>query len=285
MRCRSTPMLPDALRPSWKGSAASDGPRLRGAGGVRHDHERRLRLDSLDADQRRHPRGEAALALRHEREPVALVLALDEARCVDPPGLAVAAQEAELRERDAHLDGPALRVVRHRRVPHRVPRLVRPGVVEDDLVALHARRAHLEADARPAVQPRVEVDRESVGLGGLVATRQAAVHEGGVAVEEPHAHVERRVVVERGAARSTPSPADPRRDPSARSASTGRRPARPARPDGRRSRSAGRHASRRPRAAAAARAAARCRPRRPGPRHTQGGERERDDERPSGSLA
>ena len=169
---------------------------LGAARGIGHEDERRPRLDAAEPREGRHARSEPALALRDEGQPVALVLARDEAQRVDAPRLVVAPHEAQLGERDAHLDRPPLAVDGDGGVPHGVPRLVRPGVVEDDLVALDAGRRDLEPDAGQAVAPRVEEDREAVGVGGVVAPRQPAADEVGLAVEQPRPHVEGPVVVE-----------------------------------------------------------------------------------------
>ena len=173
LRRRSRPTLPKARGAVEERVARIGGPGLGAARGVGHEDERRARLHPADAGELGHARGEAALGLRHERQPVALVLALDVARGVDPPRLRVAGQEAQLREGDPHLRDQPCVVVVHRGVPHRVPRVVHPRVVEDDLVALDAGRAHLEAHAGEVVAPGIEVEREAVGLGALVAAREA----------------------------------------------------------------------------------------------------------------
>ena len=92
-----------------------------------------------------------------------------------PQAWRVGGREAELRERDPHLDRPALRRRRvDRRFPDRVPGVVLEVVVVDDGVALHAGRADLELDAGQVVVVRVEEEREAVGVRDDVAARELA---------------------------------------------------------------------------------------------------------------
>src|SRR6266545_3076621 len=133
----------------------------------------------------------------NEREPRDLGLAPHDAPRVHAPGGAEGGREAQLRERYPHLHHPALRVHRHRRLPDRVPGVALEVVVVDDGVALDAGRAHLELDAGEMVVVGVEEEREAVRLRHVVAPRELADDAAGLAVVEPHAHVERGVVVEK----------------------------------------------------------------------------------------
>ena len=81
-------------------------------------------------------------------------------------------------------------------LPDRVPRVVAVGVVGDDGVALRAGGADLECRARQPVVERIDIEREPVGVGILVPPRHARDDPGGLAVVQPHADVERGVVVE-----------------------------------------------------------------------------------------
>ncbi len=155
------------------------------------------RLDPVEPLEQGHPRREAALVLRDEGEPRALVLAVDDAARVDAPRVAGRRREAQLRERHADLDASSPpSSTRDGRLPHRVPRVVLEVVVVDRGVALHAGRAHLQHDAGATVAVRVEVDRERVGLGGRVAARELAGDARRLVVVEPRADVEGVVVEE-----------------------------------------------------------------------------------------
>jgi hypothetical protein len=168
---------------------------LGAGGGIGHQLQRAGRADTDNVVQVRHARRQAGLVLPHQLEPVRLVAALDDPLHVDAPRGAVAGREPQLRQRDPHLDRPALVVDAHGRGPHGVPRRVQELVVVDEGVALHASRRHAELRACQVVMMRVEVHEEGVGLDGHVAPRQLA-HDGGrLAIAQPRGDVEGLIVV------------------------------------------------------------------------------------------
>ena len=154
------------------------------------------RMDAVEPREVHHPRGHAAVVLRPELEPDRLVLAVDEAGDVDAPGLLRGFLEAQLRERDPQLRRPACVVVRDPGAPHRVPRIVPEVVIGEHAVSLHTGGADRELHAGAVIVARIQVERDAVGVGPLIASGQSLRDRGRLRVEHPRAHVERVVVVE-----------------------------------------------------------------------------------------
>ncbi len=136
-----------------------------------------------------------------ERPHVLLVQAVDITPDLQPPGLQRVGGEAELAERDAHLDRPAEGVHAGGGLPDRVPRRI---AVE--LVAPDARGVHLEPRVVQVVVVRVEPDDQLVGgqrveravvaarVQQLVATGQRRHHA--ARLGHPRTDIERPIVVE-----------------------------------------------------------------------------------------
>ena len=82
------------------------------------------------------------------------------------------------------------------RLPDRVPAPVVPGVVEQDRIGLHVRRADAEHHPGQMVVHGVEIERDAIGIGIPVARCETTADLCGIAVEETHADVQRAVVVE-----------------------------------------------------------------------------------------
>jgi hypothetical protein len=80
-------------------------------------------------------------------------------------------------------------------VPHAVPGVVVPVVVEERAVIEGASRIDPEVEAAALVVIGVDVDLEAVGAGTLIAARQTRDDRVRMRVVEPGADVERRVVV------------------------------------------------------------------------------------------
>ena len=119
--------------------------------------QRRRRVNAGDALEAGRLRRQAGLVLADKPEPRRFVTALDDALDVDAPGVAVGVREPQLRQGDAHLDGPSARADLHRRRPHGVPRRVEKIVVVDERVALDAGRRHAELRAGEARVVRVGI--------------------------------------------------------------------------------------------------------------------------------
>ena len=104
--------------------------------------------------------------------------------------------EAQLRERDSQLRRPACVVVRDLGPPYRVPRIVPEVVIGEHAVSLHTGGADRELHAGAVIVARIQVERDAVGVGPLIASGQSLRDRGRLRVEHPRAHVERVVVVE-----------------------------------------------------------------------------------------
>ena len=125
---------------------------------VRQQLQRRGRVDAGNALETGHLRRQAGLVLADKPQPRRFVAALDDALDVDAPRVAVGVRKAQLRERDAHLEGPSACADFHRRRPHGVPGRVEEIVVVDERVALDPGRRHAELRASQAGVVRIEVD-------------------------------------------------------------------------------------------------------------------------------
>jgi hypothetical protein len=191
----SRPALPTARLPELNGSGR--GPDVLGAGGrVRQQVEVRARLDAVESFQVAQARREATILLEDQFPPVRFVLATDEPFDVEAPDLAVAAREAQLRERDAHLRRPAVAVHGDLRVPDAVPRVVFGRVVVDGRVAERTGGGHLEPRAGQVIVVRIEIDDDVVGIEtGCVAARQASPDLRRLRIEHPRPDIECLVVV------------------------------------------------------------------------------------------
>ena len=154
------------------------------------------RMGAVEPREVHHPRGHAAVVLRPELEPDRLVLAVDEAGDVDAPGLLRGFLESQLGERDPQLRRPACVVLRDPGAPHRVPRIVPEVVIGEHAVSLHTGSADRELHAGAVIVARIQVERDAVGVGPLIASGQSLRDRGRLRVEHPRAHVERVVVVE-----------------------------------------------------------------------------------------
>ncbi len=139
-----------------------------------------------------HQRDEAALLLADERPPVLLGAALDVADDVKAPRPRVAGLEPQLRERHAQFGHPAVLVDRHGRVPHAVPRVVVPRVVEQRRVTLCAGGGHGEVRTGQVIVVRVERDVDGVGdaIGIAIPSGEPPGDGRGLAVEHPRADVD-----------------------------------------------------------------------------------------------
>ena len=109
---------------------------------------------------------------------------------LEAEGVRGGAREPQLAERNAELGGPALGVARNGDVPHRVPRVVFFGVVEDVGVALHAGRVDLEDEPGAPVVIRVDADGNPVRRRPGVAARELRGDAARLAVERAHADVD-----------------------------------------------------------------------------------------------
>ena len=151
----------------------------------------------VQADQVSEPGHEPALRLADERPHREFVLAEDRADEADPPHLLARAREAELGKRNPVLGAPAARVHAGRYFPHRVPRLIGEiSVVAELQVRLDAERRDVEAKGGAVVVVAVDQDAEVVALGERVPPSQVAGDPGGLAIEQSHADVQRRGVVQ-----------------------------------------------------------------------------------------
>ncbi len=143
-----------------------------------------------------HARRATALVLRDQLEPIAFVLAPDESHRVDAPRLALAEGEAQLRERNSHLDRPAIFINRHVGLPDGVPAPVVPGVIEEDRIRLHVRRTDPEHHSGQVIVHRIEIERDAIGIAVAVAGGQPAAEMDRVVIEHTHTDVQSAVVVE-----------------------------------------------------------------------------------------
>src|SRR5690606_17074573 len=101
------------LRPVAEGVSRRDALELRLASDVRDELHPAARADPVEAVEGGEARDESA-SLPEARHQVAhLVASADPAADVDAPHLVGPVVHPELRERDAHLDGPALSVALH----------------------------------------------------------------------------------------------------------------------------------------------------------------------------
>jgi hypothetical protein len=145
--------------------------------------------------------GAAGLVPAPEGPHVLLVLPVDVAPDLEPPGLCRLAGKAQLAERNAQLGGPAGRVHLRGPLPDRVPR-----AIAVELVALHTRRIDLEPGVIQVivvgVQPddqlvrgeRIEGAVVAVRVQQLIPPREGGHHPAGLA--QAGADVERLVVVQ-----------------------------------------------------------------------------------------
>ncbi len=166
------------------------------AGGVGRELDRVARMEVGETAELGEARDEPALGPRRIDQPVALVAARDLAPEVDTPGAVRGAMvEAKLGERDPHLGGPAVAGAAGLALPHAVPGIVVPAVVEQRPIGEHARRVDGEVVAAAPVVERIEEQDEAVAGHALVAPAQARDDRVGVRVPHPRPDVERVVVV------------------------------------------------------------------------------------------
>src|SRR5262249_16682313 len=126
-------------------------------------------------------------------DPDLLASSLDDSSEVDPPALH--AGEAHLGERDSHFAGPALIVAMRLALPHAVPGVVVPPVVEERAVVERAGRADLEVIAAAPVTVGIDEQAKLVAWNGDVAPREARDDGVGCRIEHARSDVERVVVV------------------------------------------------------------------------------------------
>jgi hypothetical protein len=100
------------------------------------------------------------------------VLVTDEARKVDAPDLLVTRIDAELRQRNAQLCRPSLRVMPDGGAPDRIPRLVGERIVGDRGISLHAGGRDGELHACAVIMTWVEIQSDAVRVGRAVAGAQ-----------------------------------------------------------------------------------------------------------------
>ncbi len=138
--------------------------------------------------------------LARERHPVRLfVLAQDDPAQVQPPHRLVhASLEAQLAERDRHLDVPAAIVAARLHFPDRVPVVVDdPAVVDRVRVLVGTERIGAEVERVPLVVEGVDDDLDLVALAeARIALEFAREYAIGRRIECPHAEIERPVVVQ-----------------------------------------------------------------------------------------
>ena len=139
---------------------------------VRHDLQRALRMNAVDAVQIGEARHEAALSLRRVDQVVDLIVLGDAAREVDSPHLLRALLKAQLRIGDLDLGRPAAGGDLGGGLPHRIPAPIVVDVVVQIHVDLHVGRIDPEARAGEPVVLRIDVDAEPVGLKAVVAAAE-----------------------------------------------------------------------------------------------------------------
>ena len=155
------------------------------------------RRDVAQPGQVSEARHEPAFRLPDERPHGEFVLAQNGPHEADAPDLVRGAREAQLRERDTVLGRPAERVHAGGDLPHGIPRVVGEVAVVAELeIVLHPQRIDVEPEGGAMVVVGVDEDAEVVALGEGIAAAQVVGDLAGLAVEQPHADVQRLVVVE-----------------------------------------------------------------------------------------
>src|SRR5436190_9529727 len=152
---------------------------------------------NMETEEMTEPRGSARLVLVPERPVVLFVVAADESTQLQPPHLLLGARESQLAVRYADLRGPPVAVDARHRLPDRIPGRVAAGGADPDVIALRARRIHLEERAAQVVVIPVDDELEVVGVEGAVAPHETRGHSlRAQAVVHPRTHVERVVIVQ-----------------------------------------------------------------------------------------
>src|SRR5690606_11810944 len=106
--------------------------------GIRHDLEALRRAAELKAAHLAELRHEAVGVAREQRPGRDLVQPADLANHREADRAAASAVEPELREGNAELGTPSLRVPRHLHVPHRIPAVIARAIVKVVAIALDA---------------------------------------------------------------------------------------------------------------------------------------------------
>ena len=152
----------------------SAGATASAAGEVRRHRELLHRLQAVEAGQVGHPGDDAAVARLRGMLTELLVGAGDDPLHHEAPGLVAVGREAQDRERDEELGGPAAVGGGDGAVPDRVPVAARLVLAEEERVGLHPGGVELEVVGGPPVPVGVEQHRHHVGVRGAVATAEGA---------------------------------------------------------------------------------------------------------------
>ena len=192
----SAPAPPPGLAPSLNGSAASRLPISRAllvTYGSSSTRCRRLHVDAVQIAEQRRP---AFVGAPDGRPEHLFVERRDPAAHVEAPDLRRALVEAQLRERDPQLRGPAPLVHRRLCLPDRVERVVVVEVVVAGVVVVQARAAggHAEGRSRAPVEIGVERHQEVLGLLDVVAAAERRLDRR--ARRHSRADIQRAVVVD-----------------------------------------------------------------------------------------
>src|SRR5207302_3351145 len=131
---------------------------------VRHDLDAARRIDPLDTHEIGEARHESAAVLWRVHEVIELVLARDVAAEVDAPDVLRMPDKSQLRIGNAHFRGPTGRVARDLALPHAIPAVIVPFIIEERTVIQRPGSTHAEIETAALVVIRIDVDLETIGI-------------------------------------------------------------------------------------------------------------------------
>ena len=103
--------------------------------------------------------------------------------------------KSQLRIGNAHFRGPTGRVARDLALPHAIPAVIVPFIIEERTVIQRPGSTHAEIETAALVVIRIDVDLETIGIRALIAPGQPGDDGIGVCVIQARADIQRGIVV------------------------------------------------------------------------------------------